>query len=539
MNRPDRRSDTGRKRDSGEEKKGQGVVTMARRFGAWANAPEAIPVESCDRVIETEVLVIGAGIAGMTCAYSAAEGGAKVAVMEKFDRYSARGFNIGVVNSSLMRKAGIENDVDEVVREWIKRCGNRCDERIVRLFAEKSEKAMDWLLELLTRPEYAVRPELQGCMYKGETYNEIYGAHIFYDGPMSRAGRGRGMVDVLEPMYQECLKRDVLFLFGTPMQQLIRDGERVVGAIGRDAEGRLIAVRATAGVVLATGGIGGNDEMCEDLCPVANKVAAKICGPKGCDNGDGHRAAYWAGAAFEDDDFATVMHPQAHRHASFCFLFVNPKGERFMNEDNYLQGKSLGVIKQGVKYCWSVMDAAWRTKVPQTLPYGGGLYWGNDFALGKGTEFQEEYEEEKMEWGLKNGVTVTADTPEALAEKMGVDPATFAETLRVYNGMCHAGKDTQFGKRRELLIPLDQPPFIARKFGPALLSVVGGVKVDVRMRVLNAALAPIPGLYAIGNTAGGRYGVDYPTLLPGNSHGTALTFGYLLGKGLSGHPRAE
>jgi succinate dehydrogenase/fumarate reductase flavoprotein subunit len=516
---------------TGEERE---HMASRRRFGEWANAPETIPLSSCGKVFETEVLVVGAGIAGMTCAFSAAECGAKVTVMEKFGTYTARGFNIGVVNSSLMKKAGLHNDVDEVVREWIKRCGNRCDERIVRLFAEKSEAAMDWLLALVTRPEYAVRPELQGCIYKGETYYEIYGSHMFYDGPVTRAGKGRGICDVLEPMYQECLKLGTTFLFNTSLLQLIKDGDQVAGAVARDVDGDLVAVRASGGVVLATGGIGGNDEMCDDLCPVANKVAAKICGPKGCDNGDGHRAAYWAGASFEDDNFATIMHPQAHRHASFCFLFVDPNGRRFMNEDSYLQGRSLGVIKQGVKYCWSILDADWRIKVPATLPYGGGLYWGNDFPIGKGTEFQLEYEEEKMEWGLRNGFTVTADTPEELAEKMGVNVDNFVNTLRSYNEMCGRGRDTEFGKRKELLIPLDKPPFFARQFGPALLSVVGGVKVDDRMRVLTSELKPIPGLYAIGNTAGGRYGVDYPMLLPGNSHGTALTFGYLLGRELAG-----
>lgn len=509
-------------------------MSKTKQYGSWSAAPEAIAPEDCDEIYETGILVIGAGMAGLSCAWSAAEKGAKVTVMEKFGTYTARGFNIGVVNSSLMKKAGLENDVDEVVREWIKRCGNRCDERIVRLFAEKSEEAMDWLLELVTRPEYNVRPELQGCIYKGKTYYEIYGAHMFYDGPVSRAGKGKGMCDVLEPMFQECLKRNTQFLFNTSLFQLIKKDGKITGAVGKNSEGKMICVLASKGVVLATGGIGGNDEMCEDLCPMANKVAAKICGPKGCDNGDGHRAAYWAGAAFEDGEFATIMHPQAHRHASFCFLFVNPEGRRFMNEDNYLQGKSIGVIKQGVKFCWSIMDSEWREKVPMTLPYGGGLYWGNDFPLGKGTEFQLENEEEKMKWGLSSGFTVTADTPEELAEKMGVDPNIFAETLQEYNEMCYAGKDTLYGKRKELLIPVDKPPYIAREFGPALLSVVGGVKVDEQMRVLTPELEPIPGLYAIGNTAGGRYGVDYPMLLPGNSHGTALTFGYLLGRALAG-----
>lgn len=138
-----------------------------------------------------------------------------------------------------------------------------------------------------------------------------------------------------------------------------------------------------------------------------------------------------------------------------------------------------------------------------------------------------------MEWGMKIGCTVMADTPEELAEKMGVDVEGFVKTLNDYNRMCAEGKDTQFGKRPELLIPLDEPPYIARKYGTALLSVVGGVKVDTEMRVLNEEREPIAGLYAIGNTAGGRYGIDYPMIIPGNSHGSALTFGYLLGRQLS------
>ena len=96
--------------------------------------------------------------------------------------------------------------------------------------------------------------------------------------------------------------------------------------------------------------------------------------------------------------------------------------------------------------------------------------------------------------------------------------------------MCRKGHDDEFGKRRELLMPLDKPPFIARKIGAALLSVVGGVKVDEKFRALDEHNDPVPGLYVLGNTMAGRYGVDYPMLLPGNSTGSGLTYGYLLGR---------
>ena len=509
------------------------------RWGSWATPPEPFKPEDFRETYETEVLVIGAGIAGLSCAYSAAECGCKVTVMEKLASYHGFAHNVGVVNSRFMRSLGIVNDPDEVAREWIKRCGNRCDERLVRLFVDKSEEAMDWALDLVERPEYGgVRVNLQGAAYQGDTYKELYSAHVFYDGPVARSGKFGGLNEIMEPMYRESLKLGTRFLFNTTMLQLIKKDGRVVGAAGRTEEGKLIAVYAGRGVLVATGGIGGNEEMCEDLCPIANRVAVKANFPKGIDLGEGHRAALWAGAAFEDGPFPTMMHPQAIRHSNYCFLFVTPKGRRFMNEDSYLQGRSLGIVKTGYKWCWTIFDSDWARKVPETLKYGGGIYWGESFDYIGGKPFDEEDTRKKIEASLKSGSSVMADTPRELAEKMGVDPDAFEETFNNYNEYCRKGHDDEFGKRPELLIPLDKPPFIARKFGAALLSVVGGVKVDERFRALDENNDPVPGLYVLGNTMAGRYGVDYPMLLPGNSTGSGLTYGYLLGRNF-GKEKAE
>ncbi|MBQ2043148.1 MAG: FAD-dependent oxidoreductase [Firmicutes bacterium] len=500
------------------------------RWGKWATPPKPYAKEDFDEEYTTEVLVIGAGICGLSCAYSAAEMGCEVTVIEKLPMYHGFAFNVGVVNSKFMRSKGIVNDPDEVAREWIKRCGNRCDERLVRKFVDKSEEAMDWALDLAMRPEYGVRPSLQGAVYKGESYYEIYGTHIFYDGPIARQGKFGGLNDIMEPMYQESLKLGTKYFYNTTMEQLIKENGRVTGAAARTKDGKLIAVRASKGVLVSTGGIGGNDEMCEDLCPIANKVAAKVNVPKGIDLGEGHKAALWAGAAFEDAPFPTMMHPQAIRHPNYCFLFVTPKGKRFMNEDNYLQGRSFGVIKAGYKWCWAIFDGDWAEKIPKTLDYGGGIYWGESFDLFTGTPFDEKAVGDKIQWSLDNGFAVKADTPRELAEKMGIDADEFVKTFEQYNEYCRKGHDDEFGKRKELLIPLDKPPYYARKFGPALLSVCGGVKVDENFRALDENNEVVEGLYVLGNTMAGRYGVDYPMLLPGNSVGSGLTYGYLLGR---------
>ncbi len=103
------------------------------RWGSWAKAPEPFKEEEFDGTVTTQVLVVGAGICGVSCAYSAAQNGCEVTVMEKLPSYHGFAFNVGVVNSKYMRSLGIVNDPDAVAREWIKRCGNRCDERLVRL----------------------------------------------------------------------------------------------------------------------------------------------------------------------------------------------------------------------------------------------------------------------------------------------------------------------------------------------------------------------------------------------------------------------
>jgi len=501
------------------------MSSVRPKWGSWANPPDPIDPKDAREVLETDVAVLGAGIAGVTCALRAAQCGARVVVLEKGASWSGRGGNIGVAASSFMKEQGIENDFEEIVREWIKRCGNRCDERLVWLYFNNSAEAMDWLIGIVT--QYGARPVLQGSAYQGDTYHEYYGSHRFFDGPMAQKGMRAGAADAVYAMYSESLKLGVQYLFKTPAEQLLKEDGKVTGVFARKEDGSLVLVRAKRGVVIATGDIGGNAEMCEDLAPLANRCPVKYTNG----SGDGHRLGLWAGGSFEDPPFPMIMHPQAYHFSSFCFLFVKPDGTRFMNEDTYAQGKCVAILRERETYAWSIVDSAWPEKVPPTLRYGGGIAWGQDFVLGE-PAFDVETEKKMFERGFARGHIVTADTPEELAEKMGVPVETFVRTLKRYNEMCARGRDEDFGKRRELLIPIDKPPYYGIKFGPAVLAVVGGLRVDTKMRVLSEENAPVEGLYAIGNAAGGRYGVDYPLIICGNSHGTALTFGYLLGQQL-------
>jgi len=514
------------------------MSNIDRHWGSWAQAPDPVPESEILNTLSCDVAVLGAGISGVACALRAAQNGLDVVVLEKTGSWSGRGGNIGVVNSKFMRAQGIVNDLDEVAREWIKRCANLCDERILWQFLRHGEEAMDWLLDIVTAPEYGARPELQACLYRGETYNEIYGSHRFFDGPMHKKGMRAGGADCVYAMYCEAVKKGVRFVFNSPAQQLIKEDGRVKGAIAKDEQG-YFKVMAKRGVVIATGDIGGNREMCDDLAPLANRCVAQVYAPRGANTGDGHRMGLWAGGMFEDTPFPVMSHPMGYHFVYYCFLFVDPNtGERFMNEDNNVQSTVNSQLRLYMPYAWSLLDGDWLENVEDSMQYGGGMFWEIDHGPQEGP-FSEEKHLAMMERGLKNGHVIKADTIEELGEKMGVPMEAFLATVKRYNSLVEKGHDDDFGKRKELLKGISKPPFYAIKFGTSALAVTGGLRVDPGLGVQDENLKRIPGLFAVGNAMGGRYGVNYPMLMPGNSHGTALTFGYLLGNLLADEPPVE
>jgi fumarate reductase flavoprotein subunit len=125
--------------------------------------------------------------------------------------------------------------------------------------------------------------------------------------------------------------------------------------------------------------------------------------------------------------------------------------------------------------------------------------------------------------------SVMANTIEELAEKMKVPIATFKATVARYNELARLGKDLDFGKRPDRLTTIEKPPYYAGKGRYALLVVNGGLNVNTRLQALDKDWKVIPGLYLAGNTMGNRFAIDYPTMVPGISHGMALHYGRIAG----------
>jgi fumarate reductase flavoprotein subunit len=139
-----------------------------------------------------------------------------------------------------------------------------------------------------------------------------------------------------------------------------------------------------------------------------------------------------------------------------------------------------------------------------------------------------------MEDNIKKGLAFKTNTLDELAAKMKVPADALKKTVARYNELVKKGVDEDFGKRRELLFPIERPPFYAGLMKSALLATTSGLRVNTQLEVLDEHDEPLGRLYALGNVQGDMFAVDYPTVLPGLSHGRCVTFGRLVGLRLAG-----
>ncbi len=504
---------------------------------SWATKPEAIADDQIVETIETEVLILGAGNAGCSAACSAVENGAKVLVCEKTAQVNGRGGVVGACNSRLNKDLGCEIEPVAAQYRWNRICGNRTNEALVTMWFRNSGPAMDWLLD------------------KADQYGATYGIYAGYAGnsiiPEEPDAHSFGMGTFEMPpetgyfvptalLYKSSVDQGAEYMFEAPAVQLVQDENgAVLGAIVETADGYK-KILASKGTILATGDIAGDPEMMNYYCESRmQRIIRSDYFPVGVNTGDGHKMGMWAGGVMQDGPLPTALHPQAYSMFHGPFMFVNKNGKRFFNEANWVQAKSLQMLDQPEAVAFSVFDSNFGADTADSLNYGGGMFW-DTMSRQVGQEFDPQQIVDLVEGEaaagkdvLGNETAVTAwkcDTLEELADAIGVNKENFLAQVERYNEMCEAGEDTEFAKEAHFLYPIKEAPFYATKTGPCLLAVVGGLKVNTDLAVIDENGEAIPGLYAIGNTSGDLYAVDYPINMPGNSNGRCLTWGWLVGK---------
>lgn len=500
------------------EKKGLAYAKSADGGATLSFLPKPEPIAEKDiaETVTFDVVVVGAGASGVPAALSAAENGAKVAVLQKAPFAISQGNSGTGVDLAKSDKAGVEALVARLMAD----SAHRPNPKMVRLWAHNSGEAVSWVIDRAKQGGAQVIDQgnlQQRAVLKVGGYNLSYVTSFFGPKPYTTGDGMRAMAKTAE-------KAGVHFFYGTPAVQLVQDASgEVKGVIAKGKDHRYRRFLAKKGVILATGDYQNNEAMCNYFIPDLKNLGRKQLDK----TGDGFAMAYWAGGVIEPIGHTKMLHDFDAGPASMCdmpFLAVDRSGKRFVNEtvemslmSNYLRDeKNAGHYSQVFDSDYMTQAANWPGKL--VPPEGLKNYMPEDPSPKKGV-FPS----------LIN--TRVANTLEELARKLEVDPATFVATVKRYNEVCHSGQDTDFGKPADKLVPVEKPPFYGIHRRVRVSAICSGMLVNEDQQALDADGKPIRGLFVTGNLGGGFYGgVDYPLTVFGLSLGRCYTFGYLVGR---------
>ena len=502
---------------------------------SWEIKPE--PITDIAATVDTEIVVVGAGMAGINTASAAAFHGAKVLVLERTEKYQVRGADNGAVGTKFQKEQGIEIDPAELLKYSAQWNAMQINQNLFRLWVYKSGPVFDDLIDLMTENGCDV---VRGTGTRGDLedaelfYRQYQTAHSWTPAGtevatmMLEDGRWANNL-VGDALIKQAVDNGAEFIYNTLAEQLVQDESgRVTGVIAKGEDGTYTQYNASKAVVLCTGDIGGNEEMLRAWAPITLRADRSEYLPVGANDGSGHKMALWAGAAVQRGPAGPMIHAvggQVLCQKDIGWLMVNREGKRFTNETpNEVATSNARLLQPGGK-AWSIFDGAYESKIAAMMG-DGTSNWGSVI---------NESTAESMETEINNGTMWRADTLEDLAAQIGVeDVETFKATIARYNELCAAGKDADFLKDDKWMkSSIETPPFYASHVPAIPLTVPFGLNCNDQLQICDDNDYPIEGLYAAGNTCGNFFADDYPLLTPGISHGRAITFGRILGEALA------
>ena len=482
---------------------------------SFLSAPD--PITDIKETKEYDIVIVGAGAAGVPAAISAKEAGATVALIQKEATAISQGNTATGILLDGSDPAGVSAVVSTLLKEHQFR-GNRAQ---VELWAKNSGEAITWIFDLAQKVGAQVSDTTKKWTSTVQTVNGYPLSYLSIDFGPKPYNTGDGMRALAD--YAE--EQGVEIFYSTEAKQLVGDAESgITGVIAKGADGN-IQFNAKKGVILAAGDYQNDDEMMDYYLPDLHYLGRK----QNNKTGDGIKMAVWAGGQIEPIAHTKMLHDFDAGPGSMCdmpFLAVKMNGERFADETAGMSRMNcfLRSEEDAGNYC-QIFDSNYMT---QAEAWPGKLF--DPDAL---KAYMPEESGEKKGVYEDQVATFKADTLDELATKLGItDAAAFKKSVERYNALAAEGKDEDFGKDGKWLTTIDTPPFYGIHRKVRVSAVVSGVHVGEHMEVLKADSSdPIKGLYAIGNTAGDFYcGIDYTMWMPGLSLGRAHTQGYVTGK---------
>lgn len=517
------------------------------------------PITDIVETIDADVVVVGAGNGGCVSVVSAAELGAKVVWVEKNAGPITWAGEIGAYNSKLMKeKYGIEytqEQLNEIINDICRYGSYEVDQRLIALWVNESGRTMDWFVDKMKAKgiETFIETDMKKTLYKNEVQT-----HTVYKGEFKELGPNFMGSQVANPLWVEYAEEmGVTKLFLHTAKQLVQDENgKVTGIIvQRNEDGKYIKVNASKGVILSTGGYGGNPEMMDAL---QYRDKNNIVNNLGCAfaMGDGIKMALWAGAdidrnhaggcAFDRAALAEDHHVGMPYSAglndiwwpgSQPWLNLNKRGERFANEDVPYDFHINSWLKQPGRFTFQLFDSnywedvnAFHSTICSRVVAVPGARNSEVLPGVMPCKSEEEFYNVYMKPALESGRLKQADTIEDLCRQLGMDDAAVERAVASvarYNELAEKGVDDDFGKQQKDLRPIVKAPFYGIAVGTWLLATMNGIRVNTNLQAVNEEQEPIEGLYVIGNDMGGFFNNSYPQMYGGTMQGKTTCFARL------------
>ena len=539
---------------SGSVREGTAITETLYSSASWRKAPEA--VTEFAECYSTDVCILGLGHAGASCMAEIADEGFSVIGVEKqsYEDFKTVGHEFGSINSKLAEELGgsTGHDPAEFLNNWMLNCANAANPSLASKFANHGGEAVDWW--------YAKADEGTKAHLIFQGANEERPHIVTELGPFKFYCCSVGFDDASSVKNTaDALEGDSRVLWNHSAYDLIKDDEgNVTGAIVQNIlTGEYVRINAKA-VVLATGGFGANEEMCDDLLvdmkdALQHNDKYRLMTKMGMDHdGTGIRLGYLAGGHIESNP--ATMDGRASWQTAYPALvpmLAHPQGihldytgRRFYNEYwGPIELRSRPLMYRNRDVFYAVYDDC-LPEYMQYVPASHGTTNPSKSTLDKVRKIMNAayslkgsgYYDEKSQ-----STWYAGDTVEELLDAAGMDEKVkknVLKSIQEWNEICHKGTDLQFGRDSHFLFPIEKGPFYLNVNENNLmmgnfLVTLGGLLVDGDQRVLGRNWMPVKGLFATGNTTGGRFGWDYFSPAYGVSVGIATTLGRECGKSVA------
>ena len=457
-----------------------------------------------ESIEEYDLIIVGSGLAGLTCGCLALELGLRSVVI--FEKEAVIGGTSAITNgfwtvggTELQKRLAIPDSDESLYNDLLALGGAAVDKELLKVFIKANRRQYEWV------------------KYHGIAPNSI----VFAEG--KQRAHVFDIDELIEFHRSFFLSRGGVIYTSAKVHEVFTEDGKVIGALYEHGK-VLKRAKASRGVVLATGGFSRNREMLKRYSPQLRKAA--VIASEGA-TGDGLGMALRHGAVMVDTEhlkasYGFIRNPSTMDDLSLIqysgAIIVNQDGERFVNESLPYKELADFALSQNGRETYVVFDEKIRRESVKQVP--DSKIWTRSTL----NTFED--------------IVYSAATIAEAAEKAGVNSSQLVSTVKEYNERIKNRKRDSLGREGlpgsnnlRPLVQISEPPFYVFPTTPAIIGTYCGLKVDTQARVLTSSSEPIPGLWAAGEIMGGIHGASF---MMGTALAKAAAFGRIAAFSVAG-----